>query len=83
MATTATKDSKELYSGKPNALTFEKFDEKVIRWCRKEFGDSYGKALWKNVLEDISNLDLNDDCDNFTFELHCAKVYDVISIKYP
>jgi hypothetical protein len=31
MATTATKDSKELYSGKANALTFEKFDEKVIR----------------------------------------------------
>ncbi len=35
------------------------------------------------MLEDIANLDLNDDCDNFTFELHCAKVYDVISLKSP
>jgi hypothetical protein len=83
MTTTATKDSKELYSGKANALTFEKFDDKVLRWCRKEFGDSYAKALWKNTITPLVNLDLNDDTDNFTFEMHCAKVYDVVSLKSP
>jgi hypothetical protein len=45
----ATKD-KELYSGKASGLTFEAFDEKVITWCRKKYGDGYAVALWKNEL---------------------------------
>jgi hypothetical protein len=26
-------------------------------------------------------LDLNEDEDSFTFETHCARVYDVLAIK--
>ena len=58
----ATKD-KELYSGKASGLTFEAFDEKVITWCRKKYGDGYAVALWKNELSEIVNLDLDDDED--------------------
>ena len=53
--TSLTKD-KELYSGKATGLTFEAFDEKVITWCRKKYGDSYAVALWKNELCEIINL---------------------------
>ncbi len=60
--TSATKD-KELYSGKAPGLTFKTFDEKVITWCRKKYGDNYAVALWKNELADIINLDLTDDED--------------------
>ena len=75
--TSATKD-KELYSGKASGLTFEAFDEKVITWCRKKYGDSYAVALWKNELCEIIHLDLSDDEDNLAFELQCAKVYDIL-----
>ena len=69
---------KELYSGKVSGLTFEAFDEKVISWCRKKYGDAYANGLWKNELDDIYNLDLADEEDNFSFELQCAKVYDIL-----
>jgi hypothetical protein len=32
---------KELHSGKTLGLTFEAFDEKVITWCTKKYGDAY------------------------------------------
>ena len=80
MTSAVTKD-KELYSGKTSGLTFEAFDEKVITWCRKKYGDAYAVGLWKNELDDIYNLDLTDDEDNFSFELQCAKVYDVLCRK--
>ena len=78
--TSTTKD-KELYNGKASGLTFEAFDEKVITWCRKEYGDAYAVALWKNELCEIINLDLTDDEDNLAFELQCAKVYDILCRK--
>jgi hypothetical protein len=73
MSSAVTKE-KELYSGKTSGLTFETFDEKVITWCRKTYGDAYAVGLWKNELDDIYNLDLADDEDCFAFELQCAKV---------
>ncbi len=77
MASAVTKE-KELYSGKTSCLTFEAFDEKVITWCRKKYGDAYAVGLWKNELDDIYNLDLANEEDSFSFELQCAKVYDVL-----
>ena len=78
------KETKETFSGKPKDLTFEAFDEKVLTWCRKQFGDSYAKGLWHNKLTDISDLDLSDEeGDNFIFEMHCATVYDVLALKSP
>ena len=77
MTSTVAKE-KELYSGKASGLTFEAFDEKVITWCRKKYGDTYANGLWKNELDDIINLDLSDEEDNFVFELQCAKVYDIL-----
>ena len=78
--TSTTKD-KELYSGKAPGLTFEAFDEKVITWCRKKYGDSYAVALWKNELANITDLDLSNDEDGLAFDLQCAKVYDILCRK--
>ena len=78
--TSLTKDN-ELYSGKATGLTFEAFDEKVITWCRKKYGDSYAVALWKNELANITDLDLSNDEDGLAFDLQCAKVYDILCRK--
>ena len=75
---TSTTKEKELYSGKASGLTFEAFDEKVVTWCRKKYGDTYAVALWKNELCEIIHLDLTDDEDSLAFELQCAKVYDIL-----
>ncbi len=70
------KETKVTFSGKTKNHTFEAFDEKVLTWCRKQFGDNYAKGLWHNKLTDMDNLDLNDEEeDTFTFEMHCATVY--------
>jgi hypothetical protein len=75
------KETKETFSGKRKDQTFEVFDEKVLTWCRKLFGDYYARGLWHNDLQELEYLNLNDDEDNFTFEMHCARVYDVLAIK--
>ena len=54
------KETKETFSGKSKDLSFEVFDEKVLTWCRKQFGDNYAKGLWHNKLTEIENLLLND-----------------------
>ncbi len=77
------KETKETFSGKTKDQTFEVFDEKVLTWCRKQFGDFYAKDLWRNELQTIDDLDLNEDEDNFTFDMHCARVYEVLAIKSP
>ncbi len=38
------------YSGKMDGLTFEKFDDLVVRWGRKKWGDKYATALWQDEL---------------------------------
>jgi hypothetical protein len=68
------KETKETFSGKTKDQTFEVFDEKVLTWCRKRFGDNYAKGLWHNKLTEIENLLLSDEEDNFVFEMHCATV---------
>jgi hypothetical protein len=77
------KETKETFSGKLKDLTFDVFDEKVLTWCRKAFGDYYAKGLWRNTLVQLYDLDMDDDEDKFTFEMHCARVYDVLAIKSP
>ena len=77
------KETIETFSGKTKDQTFDVFDEKVLTWCRKQFGDNYAKGLWHNKLTLIDNLDLNDEEDNFTFEMHAATVYDVLALKSP
>ncbi len=77
------KETKETFSGKTKEETFEVFDEKVLTWCRKRFGDFYAKGLWRNELQTIDDLDINDEEDNFTFDMHCARVYEVLAIKFP
>jgi hypothetical protein len=54
------------YSGNIDGLTFEKFDDLVVRWRRKRWGDKYAKALWQNELIKVGDLDLLDDLDAFT-----------------
>jgi hypothetical protein len=51
----------------------------------RKYGDKYATLLWKNELVDLNKLDLNDDLDNFEWEIHNAMVYDVLcydSAKY-
>ena len=81
---TMAKEISETFSGKPKDQTFESFDEKVLTWCRKQFGDGYAKGLWHNRLTDIGDLDLSDEeGDSFMFETHCASVYEVLALKSP
>jgi hypothetical protein len=66
------KESKETFSGKLKDQTFEVFDEKVLAWCRKQFGDYYAKGLWRNELPVLDYLDLTENDDNFIFEMSCS-----------
>jgi hypothetical protein len=75
------RETKETFSGKLKDLTFDVFDEKVLTWCRKAFGDYYAKGLWRNTLAELEYLDKNDDDELFTLEMHCARVYDVLARK--
>ena len=77
------KETIEAFSGKPKDQTFDVFDEKVLTWCRKQFGDNYAKGLWHNKLNLIDTLDLNEEQDNFEFEMHATTVYEVIALKSP
>ena len=74
---------KEVFSGKENGISWERFEEKVISWGRKRFGDKYAKALWKDELMDIEPLDLNTEGHRFDFDLHCHLVNDVLSLESP
>ena len=76
-------DAKSLFSGKATGITFDKFDEKVLSWGRKKFGEKYARALWRNTLLNISDLDLEDELDKFKFEDHCQLMYDVIFTESP
>ena len=71
------------YSGKLDGLTFEKFDDLVIRWGRKRWGDKYATALWQNEMVKVGDWDLSDDLDWFTFEAHCESMYDILSLESP
>ena len=77
------KETTETFSGKSKDQSFDVFDEKVLTWCRKQFGDNYAKALWHNKLIDVDTLDLDVEEDNFTFEMHISTVYEVVALKSP
>ena len=72
-----------MYSGKKEGLTFEKFDDLVVRWGRKKWGDKYANALWQDELIKVSDLDLTDELDYYTFETHCEMVFDILSLESP
>jgi hypothetical protein len=71
------------YSGKMDGLTFEKFDDLVVRWGRKKWGDKYATALWQDELLKVGDLDLTDELDYYTFETHCEMVFDILSLESP
>ena len=77
------KETKETFSGKAKDQPFDIFDENVLTWCRKKFGDNYAKGLWHNKLTLISDLNLDDEEDNFDFEMHVTTVYEVLALKSP
>ena len=66
------------YSGKMDGLTFEKFDDLMIRWGRKKWGDKYANALWQDELVKVGDLDLTDELDYYTFETHCEMVFVIL-----
>ena len=73
-------DPKEMYSGKIDGLTFERFDDKVISWGRSRWGDKYATALWQDDLIKVGDLDLTDDLDYFAFEGHCEAQFYILSL---
>ena len=73
----------EKFSGRANGMSFDKFDEKVVSWGRLKYRETYAKALWRNELLSLKDLDLTDDLDVYRFEEHCALVNDVISHESP
>ena len=73
----------EKYSGRTNGIPWDKFDEKVVSWGRLKYGERFSKALWRNELMSLQDLDLNDDLDLYKFEEHCALVNNVISNESP
>ena len=82
-----TKQEKEVialkYSGKIDGLTFEKFDDMVIRWGRKRWGDKYALAIWQDNMLKVGELNLNDELDAYTFEAFCEQMYDILSLESP
>jgi hypothetical protein len=73
----------EKYSGRTNGIPWDKFDEKVVSWGRLKYGERFSKALWRNELMSLQDLDLTDELDLYKFEEHCALVNDVISNESP
>ena len=49
-------DSVVLFTGKLEGSTWEKFDDSVVSWGRKKFGDSYAIALWRDELMNLKDL---------------------------
>ena len=80
---TKNADPKTLFSGKATGMSFDKFDEKVLSWGRKKFGEKYARALWRNTLINLSTLDLKEDLDKYNFDEHCQMMYDVIFHESP
>jgi hypothetical protein len=82
-----TKQEKEVialkYSGKIDGLTFEKFDDLVVRWGRKRWGDEYAMAIWQDDMLKVGDLNLMEDLDAYTFEAFCEQMYDILSLESP
>ena len=53
-------EKSEMFSGKKDGITFEKFDELMLSWGRKKFGDKYATLLWKDELYDLNKIDRSD-----------------------
>ncbi len=83
MSDKTEKTDAEKFTGKQNGIPFDRFDEKVISWGRLKYGEKYAKALWRNELVDIKELDLTDELDRYKLEEHCSLVNDVIACESP
>jgi hypothetical protein len=72
-----------MFTGKGNGMPFEKLEEKVISWGGMKYGEKYAKALWRNELVVLKDLNLEDDLDKYKFDEHCSLVNDVIACDSP
>ena len=52
-----------MYSGKAPGMTFEAFDECVLSWGRDKFGERFAKALWRDELVKLEELDMDDELE--------------------
>ena len=66
-----------------NGMPFDKLDELVISWGRAKYGEKYAKALWRDELVVLKDLNLEDDLDKYKFDEHCSLVNDVIACDSP
>ena len=74
------KQAEKFWGSKSKGITWEEVDRKIFSWCRKKFGDKYGRNLWRNDLLDLKTLDVSDtsSVSYYQFEEHCELVYEVI-----
>ena len=72
-----------MYSGKAPGMTFEAFDECVLSWGRDKFGERFARALWRDELVKLEDLDMEDELDEFKFEEYCNAVYEVLLLESP
>ena len=83
MSGKATGIAQEKFTGKGNGMPFDKLDELVISWGRAKYGEKYAKALWRDELVVLKDLNLEDDLDKYKFDEHCSLVNDVIACDSP
>jgi hypothetical protein len=79
----AAKSDLVLFTGKGSGMPFDKLEENVISWGRMKYGEKYAKALWRNELVDLKDLNMEDDLDKYKFDEHCSLVNDVIACDSP
>ncbi len=74
-----TKQEKDVitvkYSGKIEGLTFEKFDDLVVRWGRKRWGDKYATALWQDDMLKVGDLNLHEELDALESPKYAAELF--------
>jgi hypothetical protein len=83
MSVKTTDTAMEKFTGKGNGIPFDKLDELVISWGRMKYGEKYAKALWRNELVVLKDLNLEDELDKYKFDEHCSLVNDVIACDSP
>ena len=79
----ATGIAMDKFTGKGNGMPFYRLDEQVISWGRAKYGEKYAKALWRDELVVLKDLNMEDDLDKYKFDEHCSLVNDVITCESP
>lgn len=79
----AMSNSKEIFTGKENGVSWERFEEMVCSWGRERYGDKFGRQLWRDELLDLESYDPVNELHKFEFDRYCHLVYDALVMDSP